>query len=120
MGADASGKPKKWRYIFDIITKKYDFFQTTVQAKDVRDLCDYYEQTTKNDSSKMNVYELCLHYIKHHTNSHSILDEVPFFMVGMYILWDSFSFPVSNCNKVQLNYDKPKQTEFGLTHFYVL
>jgi hypothetical protein len=77
LGSDDKGKPKKWRYVFDIITKKYDFFQTNVQAKDVRDLCDHYQQTTNNDSSNKNVYELCLHFIKDHKNSHFILDEVP-------------------------------------------
>ena len=79
LGSDTRGNPLKWRYVFDIITKKYDFFQTNVQAKDVSDLCDHYKQTTNNDSSKKNVYELCLHFIKHHTNSHFILDEVPIF-----------------------------------------
>ena len=79
LGSTHEGKPKKWRYVFDIITKKYDFLQTNVQAKDVRDLCDHYKRTTNNDSSKKNIYELCLQFIKDHANSHFIFDEVPFF-----------------------------------------
>ena len=79
LGSDKKGRPQKWRYVFDIITKKYDFLQTNVQAKDVRDLVDYYEQTTNNDHSKTTVYELCLHFIKSHSNCHFILDEVPIF-----------------------------------------
>ena len=97
LGSDTrKGTPKKWRLVFDIITKKYDFFQTNVQAKDVRDLCDHYKQTTNNDSSKKNVYELCLHFMKDHTNSHFILDEVPIFM-SKYMIWKSFYCPISLC-----------------------
>ena len=78
LGSDGDGKPQPCRYVFDIITRKFDFWNTNVQAKDVRDLCDYYEHTTNQDSSKTNIYQLCLHFFKGHSRSHFILDEVPF------------------------------------------
>ena len=58
--------------------------QPNVEAKDVRDLCDYYERTTNNDSSTIDVYTLCLHFMKGHPNSHFIMDEVPFVKIGNY------------------------------------
>ena len=85
LGSDKEGKPNPFRYVFDIITKKFDFWQTNVQAKDVRDLCDHYEQTTNKDSSKTDVYSLCLEFIRGHPYSHFILDEVPIFQSGKYM-----------------------------------
>ena len=84
LGSKENGKPNRFRYVFDIITKKFDFWQTNVQAKDVRDLCKFYEHTTNQDSSKANIYQLCLHFIKGHLKSHFIFDEVPFIKNGTY------------------------------------
>ena len=78
LGSDEEGKPNPFRYVFDIITRKFDFWNTNVQAKDVRDLCDHYKQTTNQDSSKASIYDLCLHFMRRHLSSHFILDEVPF------------------------------------------
>ena len=78
LGTEIRGKPNPFRYVFDIITRIFDFRQTNVQAKDVRDLCDYYEDTSNKQSSNTDVYSLCLHFLSEHPHSHFILDEVPF------------------------------------------
>ena len=80
LGTYKEGKPRPFRYVFDIITRMFDFQGTNVQAKDVRDLCDYYKTTTNKDSSDTDVYSLCLHLMSENPDSHFILDEVPFFV----------------------------------------
>ena len=100
LGSDDKGKPKQnpvpyryntkvpYRYVFDIITKKFDFWNTNVQAKDVHDLSAYYKHTTNQDSSKTNIYQLCLHFLKGHSRSHFIFDEVPIIKYGTYTFGD--------------------------------
>ena len=51
----------------------------------------------KKDSSATDVYSLCLHFIRGHSNSNFILDEVPFFPnSSKYMLWNVL------CGKISL------------------
>ena len=84
LGADQKGKPRRLQFIFDLVTKWYDFRNTNVKMVDVRMLCDNYENTTGKDSSDVDVYTISLQFIKDHPNSHYLFDEVPFIENGEY------------------------------------
>ena len=80
LGADGekNGKPRPYQFVFDLVTKWYDFGKTNVNFLDVRMLGDHYEKTTGKKSYDVDSYTLSLQFIKDHPNSHYIFDEVPF------------------------------------------
>ena len=87
LGADSKGKLRPFQFVYDLITKWYDFGNSNVKFVDVRMLCDHYEKKTGTklwtkmplwSSSNVDVYKLALQFIEDHPNSHFIFDEVPF------------------------------------------
>ena len=80
LGADGNdeGIPRRFQFIFDLVTKWYEFSNTNVKFINLKMLCDQYEKGTGMPSSSVDVYTLSLHFIRNHPNSHFIFDEVPF------------------------------------------
>ena len=80
LGAEGGngGKPRKLQFVFDLVTKWFEFRGTNVKFVDVQMLCDHFEKETGNSSSDEDIYTIILQFIKDHPNSHFIFDEVPF------------------------------------------
>ena len=79
LNTDGEGNPTAFQFVFDLITRWYDFGSTNVIFMDVRDLCAHYEKRTGKKSLSVDVYTLSLQFIEDHPNSHFVFDEVPFF-----------------------------------------
>ena len=78
LGAEGEeGKPRPYPFVFDLVSRWYDFRNTNAIFVDVRALCDFYEKTIGKSSSDVDVYKLSLVFIQNHMNSHFIFDEVP-------------------------------------------
>ena len=83
-----NGKPYRFPFVFDLVTKWYDFRNTNAKFVDVRRLCDHYEKTTGKGrlyvDNYVDIYRLSLQFIADHPNSNYIFDEVPFIKNGKY------------------------------------
>ena len=69
-------------HIFDLYTKWYDFWGSTVEVKSAQDLYTYCSELTKNEKrltkQKWDIYSLVEKFMEHHPHAHYVLDEVPF------------------------------------------
>lgn len=104
LGANEHCKPiRSYQFIFDLVTRWYDFRGTNVKFVGVKDLCDYYEKVTGKKSNNVHVYDLSLKFMDDHRNSHYIFDEVPFTKTNgknnfMFITLTSFYYFLSTKN----------------------
>ena len=72
------GFAEKYKFIYDVLSKEYDFNGTNVKFIDVGDLWDFYKShNPKAVKSKCDVLLLSEYFMKMHPNSSFILDEVP-------------------------------------------
>ena len=79
VGVDDQGFVDEHEHIFDIYTKEYDFFGTSVIVKSAQDLGDFYESYHKRANKKyINIYELAKFFVEQHSNGHFVIDECPF------------------------------------------
>ena len=78
VGSDRFGVPEKHKFIFDLLSKEYDFNGTDVNYIDAQDLWFFFKKHNPNAvRSNYNVLQLSEYFIEMHPNSSFILDEVP-------------------------------------------
>ena len=78
VGSDRFGIPEKHKFIFDLLSKEYDFDGTDVNYVDAQELWSFFKKhNPKAVRTNHNVLQLCEYFIEMHPNSSFILDEVP-------------------------------------------
>jgi hypothetical protein len=79
VGVDSKGKVEDDEHIFDIYTKEYDFNNSDVEVKNAQDLWDFYKKQNSGSSKQyVDIYQLVENFVKHHPQTHFVLDECPF------------------------------------------
>ena len=79
VGVDEKGFVDKYKHIFDIFTKEYDFLGCDVQVISAQDLWKFYKSKHRSaDRKKVDIYTLAEYFVKKHQNGHYVFDECPF------------------------------------------
>ena len=81
VGVDKYGIVDEHEHLFDIFTKLYDFYGSSVHVLSAQDLWSFYQSKKKGANREdVDIYTLVEFFIQHHANGNFVLDECPFLL----------------------------------------